>query len=261
MAPFSGDIEATGAVGSQKLLEAGLSPFTADCVHHRGVPVSGMQSVENGPFTIRNQENGDMPVWSAGRLLTMLTTSDDFYWSLYRSEESGDFVLTVFADGKETKFTDARLINVVLPAALLCIETGNLKTGFSAKGFGLGEGGGGLFRRGLSGMDAPYFPKADLEAIYPSIDKEKLFEELYSSRPIVSDAVDAMRGRVEAEKAARYREYIEKTSARVITLDKDGRPLDQLPRIGDIVKTPDGDTIGMVFGVEPEGKVKIVELK
>lgn len=261
MTPFSGDIEATGAVGSQKLLEAGLSPFTADCVHHRGVPVSGTRSVENGPFTMRNQENGDMPVWSAGRLLTMLTTSDDFYWSLYRSEESGDFVLTVFADGKETKFTDARLINVALPAALLCIETGNLKTGFSAKGFGLGEGGG-LFRRGLSGMDAPYFPKADLEALYPSIDKTKLFEELYSSRPIVSDAVDAMRLHMESESAARYRKYLEETPARVIIVDRDGRPpLDQLPRIGDIVKTPDGDILGMVFSVNSDGEIKIVELK
>lgn len=247
MAQFSGDIEATGAVGSQKLLEAGLSPFTADCVHHRGVPVSGTRSVENGPFTMRNQENGDMPVWSAGRLLTMLTTSDDFYWSLYRSEESGDFVLTVFADGKETKFTDARLINVALPAMLLCINMGNLKTGFSAKGFGLG---------------GDFSVKTDLKSFFPSIDKTKLFEELYSSRPIVSDAVDAMRLHMESERAARYRKYLEETPARVITVDRDGRPpLDQLPRIGDIVKTPDGDILGMVFSVNSDGEIKIVELK
>ena len=85
-----------------------------------------------GPFTEEHLRYGALPVWSAGRLLTLLTTSEDFYWSLYRAEETGLFTLTVYADGKETKFTDERLINVALPAMLLCIETGNLDRDFEA---------------------------------------------------------------------------------------------------------------------------------
>ena len=258
MAPFSGDIEATGAVGSQKLLELGLSPFTADCVHRRGIPLSGRLSVENGPFTLRNQENGDMPVWSAGRLLTLLPTSEDFYWSLYRAEGTGLFVLTVYANDEEKKFSAGRLIEVALPAMVLCLETNNFKSDWADVSK---DKEGGLFRRGLSKGISPSID-ADLGTYF---DRAKLFEELYGHKPIVSDAVDAVRHRVEVEveKAARYREYLEKTSAKVITLDKDGNvnPVDRPINIGDIVKSPEGDTLGMVFKVEPEGKISIVELK
>ena len=45
-----GDIEATGPEGSQKLIDLGLSPFTADCLHLGGIPVSGKLSIQNGAF-------------------------------------------------------------------------------------------------------------------------------------------------------------------------------------------------------------------
>lgn len=257
MAPFSGDIEATGAVGSQKLLELGLSPFTADCVHHRGIPVSRRLSVENGPFTMRNQENGDMPVWSAGRLLTLLPTSEDFYWSLYRAEGTGQFVLTVYANGEENQFSAERLIEVALPAMVLCLETNNFKESWVdvSKDKEIGRFWGGL-SEGIA-------PSVDLEGIYSRIDRTRLFEERYSARPGASDLADTMRYRVEAEKAARYTEYRIKTSPKEIVMTKEGNtyPLDQPINIGDIVKTPNGDLLGRVLDVAPEGKITIGELK